>query len=278
MKLLRNRVLLGSLCIIVALLICFGLTPMLNAASGAQTEVLRARADIAKGQMVQAGMLETVTVGAYNLPDNVTKEMEAVVGQYATVDVKKGDYLLSSKITASQPMEFSYLADLNGSKQAMSITIKSFAAGLSAKLEAGDIVSLMATDFGDSKETYIPLELNYVRILAVTTGTGQDKRYDPNAGKEDEEAELPATLTVLVRPEQAAILAQMENSGKTHAILVYRGEHSQMFLDEQDRVIEAQLQAIAEAEAAAQQAAQEQAEREKAAEAAAEEKKKEDKK
>jgi len=243
-KLLKNRTLIGALCIVLSLIICFGLTPLFNNAMTAQTDIMRVKSDIKKGELITPDKLETVTVGAYNLPANVLTAREQIAGQYALADLQKGDYVLSSKLSAVPLAEFEYLSTLDGTKQAMSVTIKSFAAGLSGKLEAGDIVTLIAADYGDRRETSLPPELQYVYVLAVTAGSGNDKEYATADQKNSEdERELPSTITVLVCPTQAALLADLEAKGRLHAALVYRGprEQAQQFLDVQDEYIKSLL-------------------------------------
>jgi pilus assembly protein CpaB len=238
-KLLKNRTLIGALCIFLSLVICFGLTPLFNSAMTAQTEIARVKSEIKKGELITADKLETVKVGSYNLPSDVLKRTSEISGKYALADLQKGDYVLSTKLSATPLAEFEYLSTLDGSKQAMSVTIKSFAAGLSGKLEAGDIVTLIAADYGDRRETTMPPELQYMYVLAVTTEKGVDKEYTGNSKPEDDEQELPSTLTVLVCPTQAKLLADLENKGKLHVTLVYRGskEQAQKFLDVQDKYI-----------------------------------------
>lgn len=236
-KLLKNRTLIGALVIVLSLIICFGLTPLFNDALTAQAEIPRVRTEIARGEQITPDMLEMVTVGAYNLPVNVLMQTGQITGRYALADLQKGDYVLSTKLSATPLAEFEYLTTLDGTKQAMSVTIKSFAAGLSGKLEAGDIVTLIASDYGDRRETSLPPELQYVYVLAATANSGYDKEYaTADQARSEEERELPSTITVLVCPSQATLLADLEAKGKIHATLVYRGarEQAQAFLDAQD--------------------------------------------
>lgn len=55
------------------------------------------------------------------------------------------------------------------------------------------------------------------------------------------DTELASTITVLATPQQARLLAELEQTGKLHAALVYRGgaENAQKFLDEQAKLLEA---------------------------------------
>jgi len=179
-------------------------------------------------------MVTTIKVGGYNLPDNVIRQQGNAVGRYARYDMKTGDYILSGKLSDTPITEFPYLHELDGTREAMSVTIKSFAAGLSGKLEAGDVISIIATEFGDFRQTVTPPELRYVKILAVTDNRGNDLNNLNNSS--GEERQLPATITLLVVPEQAVILAELESRGRIHCTLVYRGtdENRDMFLQIQD--------------------------------------------
>lgn len=235
-NLLKNRIVVGLVCIIVALAICFGLTPMFNDALTSTVEIVRVNAEIKEGDQITAKMVTSVEVGGYNLPPNVVYRVEDVVGRYANTDLYKGDYILASKLSDTPQLKNEYLTGLDGTNRAISITIKSFAAGLSGKLERGDIVSLIASDVGDLRETLIPAELQYVEIIATTLSDGTDSDMQ----EEKDDAGLASTITVLVTPEQARLLAELEQEGSIHAALVYRGnrENADKFLEEQARVLE----------------------------------------
>jgi pilus assembly protein CpaB len=202
-----------------------------------QVEIVRFVKDVQQGDMITADMVTTVKVGGYNLPDNVLRQSENVVGRYARYDMRTGDYILSEKLSDAPFAEFAYLHELDGTKEAMSITIKSFAAGLSGKLEAGDIVSIIASDVGDFRATLAPPELRYVQVLAVTDNKGFDKEFAEHSRNEDKD--LPATVTLLVVPAQAIILAELEATGRIHCTLVYRGEAENLnsFLQIQDEFL-----------------------------------------
>ena len=239
-NLLKNRIVVGLLCIITALIICFGLTPMFNDALKSKVELVRVSTEIKKGDQITAGMLSTVETGGYNLPSNVVYEAGDVIGKYANADLYKGDYILQSKLSDTPMLKNDYLSGLDGTNRAISVTIKSFAAGLSGKLERGDIVSLIASDVGEMRKTLIPTELQYVEIIATTDSSGNDSNIQEQP-KDSEDTELASTITVLATPEQATLLAELEQTGKLHAALVYRGgsENAQKFLDEQTKVLEA---------------------------------------
>ena len=236
MKIFRNRTVIGVLCILLALIICFGITPLFSRSASEKTEIVRVTKDIKEGDEITAEMVQTVEVGAYNLPQNLMTDKKEVVGKYATADLAAGDYILSSKLSAVPAAENAYLYNLDGTKQAISVTIKSFATGLSGKLESGDIVTVIVADYQGKGETAIPPELQYVEVISVTASSG----YDANTGEVVDEKELPSTVTLLVTTEQAKVLAELEQDSELHLALVYRGtpENAAKFIAAQDALIE----------------------------------------
>ena len=235
MKIFRNRTVIGVLCILLALIICFGVTPLFSRSASEKTEIVRVTMDIKEGDEITAEMVQTVEVGAYNLPQNLMTDKKEVVGKYATADLAAGDYILSSKLSAVPAAENAYLYNLDGTKQAISVTIKSFAVGLSGKLESGDIVTVIVADYQGKGETAIPPELQYVEVISVTASSG----YDANTGEVVDEKELPSTVTLLVTTEQAKVLAELEQDSELHLALVYRGtpENAAKFIAAQDALI-----------------------------------------
>lgn len=248
MKLLKNRTVLGVICIALSLIICFAITPLFNAAKDQTTEIVRMKKDVKIGQEITAKDIEVVEVGAYNLPSEVIRSSEEVVGKYVSSELLKGEYVLPSKISDTPASENAYLYNLTGEKRAISVTIPSFAGGLSGKLISGDIVSVIAVDFREKGETVVPDELQYVEVIAVTDKEGYDEGEVVVTADGEEEADLPETVTLLVTPDQASILAELEAEGEIHISLVYRGtaDNAQKFIAAQEKL----LTELAEAEKA----------------------------
>lgn len=237
MSILKNRTVVGVICILLSLIICFGITPLFNKSVSRKTEIVRVVKEIKAGDEITKDMVQLAQVGSFGLPENVMHQSETVIGKYANADLSVGDYILNTKLSHTPAAENAYLYKLDGTKQAMSVTIKSFSNGLSGKLESGDIVSVIAADFKKQGITIIPPELKFVEVISVTASSG----YDANTGEQTEnedERELPSTVTLLVSPEQSKVLAELEADGKLHLSLVYRGqpENSAKFIAAQDEV------------------------------------------
>ena len=234
---MKNRTIIGIVCIVLALVVTFAVAPLVNKLSDSRTDIVRLKSDIVQGHMIQESDIEIVTVGSTGLPTNIITKKEAVVGKFAACDLKANTDLLQSMISDKSDSADDVFHALDGTKQAISITISSFAGGLSGKLENGDIVSLVVFENETNKAT-IPGGLTYVKVITTTTAEGFDK--DELTPNEDGTYELPTTLTLLVNPTQAKMLVEYENRGVIHADLVYRGDSktAQKFLDAQDLYFE----------------------------------------
>ena len=96
--------------------------------------MLRVKQTVAQGHRLTGDDIESVSVGNYNLPADVLTNPEDVVGKYAAVGLTKGDYLFSVKLTDTADTANDVFKTLDGTQIAVSVTIPSFAGGLSGKL------------------------------------------------------------------------------------------------------------------------------------------------
>ena len=126
-----NRTVVGIICIVVALAICFGIAPLVNRLSDGKTEIVRLIKDVPAGATINETDIEVVEVGSYNLPSNVITDKTQVVGKCALVNLSVGDYVLPSKVGDDLNNAQSILESLDSKHKAISITIGSFALGLS---------------------------------------------------------------------------------------------------------------------------------------------------
>lgn len=216
---MKNRTLIGVVCIFLAVAMVFVVSPLINRVSEQKTEVVRVKVDIPKGEKVKLDDLEVVKISNDAIPERaLTDAGFANSGiYYAAVDMKKGDFVTVPKLTDNANDIGGIMESLDGSHVIMSVPIASFAAGISGKLENGDIVSLVVTQKG---VTNIPMAFKYVRLLTTTTSGGVDK--DKVIKNDDGTFPMPSTATFLLTPRQAALLKSY--GGAVHIILVYRGE------------------------------------------------------
>jgi pilus assembly protein CpaB len=233
---MKNRTAIGILCIVLAVAVTFGIAPIVNRLTSDTTSVIRLSSDVKQSSQIADDQIETVEVKTDTLPAGVITQKSEVVGKYAASNLYAGDYFTASKLTDEANTAEDMFASLNGSKMAVSITIDTFAAGLSGKLQNGDVISIIVTD-KDTGKTTIPAEVKYVKVITTTTAGGIDK--DSVVKNDDGSYELPSTITVLASTEQAKLLAKYEANSTMQAALVYRGDSAtaQKFLDTQDEYL-----------------------------------------
>lgn len=230
---MKNRTILGIICIVLAVAVTFVVAPLVNKAAAGTTNIIRMNKDISQGKMITADDITVAKVGSTGLQDNVVKDKIAVIGKYAACDIKANTNILSTYLSDTADNADDVFRTLDGTKQAISITLDSFASGVSGKLKNGDIISVIVTT---DKGTAIPAELTYVKVITTTTQKGTDK--DELAQNEDGTYDLPSTVTLLVNKVQSALLARYETGSKMHLSLVYRGdeETANRFLEVQEKV------------------------------------------
>ncbi len=227
-KSIGNRTIIGIICIVAALAICFGVAPLVNRLNDGKTEIVRVSQTILKGSQIGESDIEVVKVGSFNLPSGLYVKKEDVIGKYATGDLFPGEYILPAKVTTDINTATDILEGLGSTQKAISLTIGSFAQGLSGKLETGDIISVIVYSQKDGF-AFTPSELQYVKVITSTTSSGVDK-----ADRTDNTQ--PVTVTFLVNQQQAELLAQYEKAASMHFALEYRGDAAtaQKYLDRQN--------------------------------------------
>ncbi len=229
---MKNRTIIGIICMVLAIAITFLVAPLVTKLGTDTVTVCVVTQDLKQGVQIMEEHITTVEAKAESIPAGAVSDKALLVGQFAKSNLYAGDFYTTAKLTADANTAADVFASLDGKQIAVSFTIDTFAAGLSGKLENGDIISIFVTD-RDTGETMIPAALKYVRVVTTTTAGGIEK--EGVVENEDGSYELPSTVTVLVTPEQARLLVEYEENAALQAGLVYRGdkETAQKYLDKQ---------------------------------------------
>lgn len=219
---LKNRTFLGILCIVAAIALVFGISPILNKVFEGKKTVAVLKNPVTQGQQISAGQIEMVEMGSYNLPVKAITDPKQIVGKYAVKDLFGGSLVYADMLSDTFDSSASVLRNLKGNERAMSITIKSFANGVSGKLVMGDVITIISLD--EDENAVIFDELEYVEVLTTTTETGSDYLDKSVADFEGEDAPLPETITVILQDKlQALRLTECENNS-LYAVFVSRDE------------------------------------------------------
>lgn len=246
MKTQTSRILLALIAIFLSVFLVFFIVPVIQGNGIEEVSVVVASDSISQGRLITEENITTKLIAKKYLPEDVITDAEQLIGQYAATDIGTGDYFFSYKIsnTSSNPAEWT--AELDPEHVAISFTIRNFAAGLSAKIQADDIISIIALE-KDAEHPTIPAELTYVRVLAVTANTAEEYV----ASKENQEEKLlPVSITVLATPEQAIKIAELDIDGNIYVALVSRDDsaRAEALLSAQEEVLNQMLQEVQSSE------------------------------
>ena len=230
---MKNRTIIGVICMVLAVVVTFAVAPLVNKLATDTSEVIRLSQDVKQGVQITADHLEIAKVKTDTVPVGTLNDPKDIIGKYASSVLYAGDYLTAAKLTGEANTASDVFASLDGKKVAVSVTIDTFAAGLSGKLENGDIISMIVVNKDTGKAT-IPAALKYMKVITTTTAGGIDQ--DSIVKNEDGSYEIPSTVTLLANTEQAKLLAKYEADTTLTVALVYRGtpENAKKFLDKQD--------------------------------------------
>ncbi len=233
---LNNRFIFGIISIILAGVIAFVAIPTINSVSTGKTHIVRIVEPVLKGDAISDDNIEILEVGSFNLPTNIAKTEDDVIGKYAITDLMVGDYILSDQISLIPVTSDVALNTIASGKVAISLSVKTLASGLSDKLQPNDIIRIYHyLDFA-----YEIPELQFVKVLSVTDDSGMNVDNTKEIS-EDEEKRQSATITVLASPEQAKVITELENDGVSHVALISRGNEdlaSELLLEQDEILLE----------------------------------------
>ena len=218
---MKNRTVIGIICIVVAVIITFVIAPLINNITNGSISTVRLTQDVKQGSVITETMLEEVEINKDALSKDSISEKSHIVGKFAASNLYSGDVITKAKLTEDGNTADDVFSSLDGSNVAISVTVDSLASGLSGKLQNGDIVSFIITR-NDTNQATTPPQLRYMKVVTTTTADGIDK--NEIIKNDDGSFELPSTITVLANNEQAKLLAEYEGTTNIHVALVYRGD------------------------------------------------------
>jgi pilus assembly protein CpaB len=238
MKLLKNKLVIGTLCILLGLLFSFVALPALfDSGPSAEVSAVRMKVPVQAGAQITAEMVEIVSVPEHLAGGNL-RDIASAVGQYANADLYAGDYLTAAKLSVVLPERHLLSAGEAKGRTVVSVTLPSLASGVSGRLLPGDIATVIAIPKGTENQTLgidpetepvnssgalIYPELEYIEVCMITANDGTDAEV--NARPDEEAANtLPVTVSFYATREQALKLAELEQQGVIHIVFVARGE------------------------------------------------------
>jgi len=192
-----------------------------------QAAVLVAKADIPKGVVVEADMLETAVVpNKYKQPQAVSS-LDRISGMVATAPISKGEQVTLSKLVYPREAGRGGLAASTPfGKRAVTISADNIAT-LAGMINPGDYVDVIAmlpipVQTAEGKQAAqvaaIPLFQN-VLVLAVGQDMGGPAVAESGRYKKEEKKEASPLITLALSPQEANLISFVQEQGKTRLIL-----------------------------------------------------------
>ena len=239
MRILKSKPFIALVCLLLAVGFSFVLLPRMNEKTREVVRVVRVTKAVPAKTEITADLLKTVEIGSYGQPLDIITDPNTIIGAFAAVDLIPTDTLTPGKFIAADNQVDGDLYSLERREQiAVTVSLKSLAASMAGKLQAGDVVSVYAVMPGPagSSDTEIVMfpELELIEVLSISNAKAADTEEKKQALQKDKESSsgvmstkeedtIPAVITLAVDSLQAQRLIQVESSGNIHLALVGRG-------------------------------------------------------
>jgi pilus assembly protein CpaB len=226
-KLIRNKIFIGSMCLLLAGVFAFLLLPKLYKVQASTVDIVKLKQNVDYGTTITDEMLTIAEVGAYGLADNIIKNKSEIVGLVAGSTIYAGEYLwrdrfmtLDAYVKAASKDELT----LSDGTYLLTISLPSASAGIAGVLRAGDIVDVYGCS-GDNESNTVNEALTEVKVHEVlnskllSLNDLDDKlKANPNANPSDYDF-IPAYVVFIVNMQQAETLIGLEKDKSLHLTL-----------------------------------------------------------
>lgn len=227
LKLFKNKIFIGAMCLLLAGILAFVFLPRLYGAQSGTTEIVKLRQTVESGTVITDDMLTIAEVGAYGLPDNVIRDKSEIIGLVAGETVYAGEYLWRDCFLSPE----AYGQGGNGTGYGLSdgtylltIALPSESSGVAGILRAGDLVDVYGYS-DESGSAVVSKALTGVTVyevlndkLASLDDLDAKLKADPDADVSDCDF-APAYVVFVVNEQQAKTLIGLEKDKALHLTL-----------------------------------------------------------
>lgn len=227
LKLFRNKLFIGAMCLLLAGALAFGLLPRLYGAQSGTTEIVRLRQTVEYGTVITEDMLAVAEVGSYGLPDTIVTDKSEIVGLVAAETVYAGEYLWRERFMTQDAFKENETQNSYGLSKGtylLTIALPSESSGLAGILRSGNTVDVYGyTD--ESGSTVASVALTAVSVYKVLNSKlvslddlDTELAANPDADPADYDL-APAYVVFTVNEQQAKVLIGLEKDEALHLTL-----------------------------------------------------------
>jgi len=227
LKLFRNKIIIGAMCLLLAAILAFVLLPKLYSAKSSTTEIVKLKQTVEYGAVITDDMLTASEVGSYGLPDGIVRDKSEIVGLVAGSTIYEGEYLWQDRfITTEAYTEAKEKTDVGLSEGTylLTISLPTASSGIAGILRAGDTVDVYGyTD--DSGSVIVNEALTEVKVYEVLNSKlisldDLDAKLKSDSGEDNSDYDFaPAYVVFTVNEQQAKTLIGLEQDKSLHLTL-----------------------------------------------------------
>lgn len=227
LKLVRNKLFIGAVCLLLAGALAFGLLPRLYGAQSGTTEIVKLRQTVEYGMVITEDMLTVAEVGSYGLPDTVVTDKSEIVGLVAGDTIYAGEYLWRDRFINAEDYENAISKSGYGLSEGtylLTIALPSESSGLAGILRSGDTVDVYGyTDESSSAVASVALTaVSVYKVLNSKLVSLDDLDAELTANPDADPADYdlaPAYVVFTVNEQQAKVLIGLEKDEALHLTL-----------------------------------------------------------
>ncbi|MEA4895659.1 MAG: RcpC/CpaB family pilus assembly protein [Oscillospiraceae bacterium] len=225
LKLFRNKLFIGSICLMLAGILAFVFLPKLYSVRASTTEVVKLKQAVECGTTITDDMLTVAEVGSYGLPDNVVKNKSEIIGLVAGETIHAGEYLWRGSFMNKDAKATSTTGyGLPEGTYLLTIALPSESSGLAGILRAGDTVDVYGYT-SDSGSAAVSKALTGVKVFKVLNSKllsldNLDAKLATDSSEDSSDYDFaPAYVVFAVNDQQAKVLIGLENDKSLHLTL-----------------------------------------------------------
>ena len=234
-----TKIIVGIVCLLLSVVIVLVAVPLVSQITANKAEVVQVLQDVQKGKTISEEDLTVVEISMNNIRQDIAmkSDLKTVIGQYALVDLKKGDFITGDKVGATTNESDQTIAALPAGKEAFSVKFSGLDASVSSKIQSGDIVRCYITVSNrDKPYTKVDKRLQYLKVIAATDSSGVD------TDSTNEKKKVSQTITLALSPEQIKTLATYYKTREDYSLsfsIIYRGSNAEAdkYVIQQDKII-----------------------------------------
>lgn len=226
-RLFRNKIFIGALCLLLAGILAFVFLPRLYSAQSSMTEIVKLKHTVEYGTVITDDMLTVAEVGSYGLPDNVVKDKSEITGLVAGEKIYAGEYLWCDHFIGTDAYNEAKIKTgygLSDGTFLLTIHLPSESSGIAGILRASDIVDVYGyTDSGGTvavNEALTGVKVYKVLNSKLVSLDDLDAKLKANSDADSSDYDFaPAYVVFTVNEQQAKMLIGLEKDKSLHLTL-----------------------------------------------------------